>query len=88
MKTYIKFLVNTFFKSFFYVVAIIFCLVFIINLLSELELQRESDNSISIKLQKPSDQNNYATHYSINDELKSTENESQYNLNLTFSIMF
>ena len=58
------------------------------SLLSELELQRESNNSISFKLQKPSDQSNYATHYSIKDELKSTENESQYNLNLTFSIMF
>ena len=41
MKTYIKFLVNTFFKSFFYVVAIIFCLVFIINLLSELEFFKD-----------------------------------------------
>ena len=41
MKTYIKFLVNNFFKSFFYVVAIIFCLVFIINLLSELEFFKD-----------------------------------------------
>ena len=41
MKTYVKFLVNTFLGSFFYVMAIIFCLVFIINLLSELEFFKD-----------------------------------------------
>ena len=37
MKTYIKFIINTFLKSFFYALLIIFSLVFIINLLTELE---------------------------------------------------
>ena len=37
MKTYIKFIVNNFLKSFFYALLIIFSLVFIINLLTELE---------------------------------------------------
>ena len=46
MKTYIKFLINTFFRSFFYVVAIIFCLVFIINLLSELEFFKDENVGI------------------------------------------
>ncbi len=37
MKTYIRFILNTFLKSFFYVLFITFSLVFVINLLSELE---------------------------------------------------
>ena len=37
MKTYIRFILNTFIKSFFYVLFITFSLVFVINLLSELE---------------------------------------------------
>ena len=37
MKTYIKFLINNFLKSLLFVTAIIFSLVFILNLLSELE---------------------------------------------------
>jgi Predicted permeases len=46
MKTYIKFLINIFFKSFFYVLLIIFCLVFIINLLTELEFFKDINISI------------------------------------------
>ena len=37
MKTYIKFLIQVFLKSFIYVLAVIFCLVFILNLLTEIE---------------------------------------------------
>ena len=37
MKTYIKFLLNSFLKSFFYVLIIISSLVLIINLLTEIE---------------------------------------------------
>ena len=37
MKTYIKFLITIFLKSFFYVLFILLCLVFILNLLTELE---------------------------------------------------
>ena len=40
MKTYIKFLINIFFKSFLYVIFIVLSLVFIINLLTELEFFR------------------------------------------------
>ncbi len=46
MKTYIKFLINIFLKSFFYVLLIIFCLVFIINLLTELEFFKDINISI------------------------------------------
>ncbi len=46
MKTYIKFLINTFLNSFFYVLLIIFSLVFIINLLTELEFFKEINISI------------------------------------------
>ena len=46
MKTYIKFLVNIFLNSFFYVLLIIFSLVFIINLLTELEFFKEINISI------------------------------------------
>ena len=41
MKTYIKFLVQTFLKSFFYVFLVILSLVFILNILSEIEFFRE-----------------------------------------------
>ena len=37
MKTYIKFIINTFLKSFLYVLLIILSLVFIINLLGEID---------------------------------------------------
>ena len=46
MKTYIKFLINTFLKSFFYILLIIYCLVFIINLLTELEFFKDINISI------------------------------------------
>ncbi len=46
MKTYIKFLVNTYIKSFLYVLSIIFSLVFIINLLTELDFFKDIDVSI------------------------------------------
>ncbi len=46
MKTYIKFLINTFLNSFFYVLLIIFSLVFIINILTELEFFKELDVNI------------------------------------------
>lgn len=46
MKTYIKFLVNIFLNSFFYVLLIIFSLVFIINLLTELEFFKEINISV------------------------------------------
>tara|TARA_Y100000591_G_C21750049_1_gene654233 strand:- start:14 stop:1087 length:1074 start_codon:yes stop_codon:yes gene_type:complete len=41
MKTYTKFLIQTFVKSFFYVFLIILSLVFILNILSEIEFFRE-----------------------------------------------
>ena len=41
MKTYIKFLTKIFLNSFFYVLIIIFCLTFILNLLSELDFFKE-----------------------------------------------
>ncbi len=46
MKTYIKFIINTFLKSFLYALLIIFSLVFIINLLTELEFFKNIDVSI------------------------------------------
>ena len=46
MKTYIKFILNTFIKSFFYVLFITFSLVFVINLLSELEFFKNLDVTI------------------------------------------
>ncbi len=46
MKTYIRFILNTFIKSFFYVLFITFSLVFVINLLSELEFFKNIDVSI------------------------------------------
>ena len=41
MKTYIKFIITIFFKSLLFVSSIIFSLVFILNLLSELEFFKE-----------------------------------------------
>ena len=41
MKTYIKFLTKIFLNSFFYVLMIIFCLTFILNLLGELDFFKE-----------------------------------------------
>ena len=41
MKTYIKFLTKIFLNSFFYVLIIIFCLTFILNLLGELDFFKE-----------------------------------------------
>ena len=46
MKTYIKFLINIFFKSFLYVIFIVLSLVFIINLLTELEFFRNIEVGI------------------------------------------
>ena len=46
MKTYIKFLINIFFKSFLYVIFIVLSLVFIINLLTELEFFRDIEVGI------------------------------------------
>jgi len=46
MKTYIKFLVSTYIRSFLYVVLIIFSLVFIINFLTELEFFKNIDVSV------------------------------------------
>ncbi len=50
MKTYIKFLMNIFFKSFLYVVFVVFSLVFIINLLTELEFFRDIEVGIFLTL--------------------------------------
>ena len=50
MKTYIKFLSHIFIKSFFYVLAIMFCLVFILNLLSELDFFKEIEIGINFTL--------------------------------------
>tara|TARA_Y100000389_G_C17468514_1_gene528006 strand:+ start:1194 stop:2267 length:1074 start_codon:yes stop_codon:yes gene_type:complete len=46
MKTYIKFLTNSFLKSFFYIILIIFSLVFLINLLTELEFFKNIDINV------------------------------------------
>jgi len=46
MKTYIKFLVHTYIRSFLYVVLIIFSLVFIINFLTELDFFKNIDVSV------------------------------------------
>ncbi len=50
MKTYIKFLISIFFKSFLYVLFIVLSLVFIINLLTELEFFRDIDVGIFLTL--------------------------------------
>ena len=43
MKTYIKFLCSIFLKSFFYVLVVMFSLVFVLNILSELEFFKDID---------------------------------------------
>ena len=50
MKTYIKFLCNIFLKSFFYVLLVMFSLVFILNLLSELEFFKDIEVSVNFTL--------------------------------------
>ena len=50
MKIYIKFLTSIFFKSFFYVSLIMFSLVFILNMLTELEFFKEIDVGINFTL--------------------------------------
>ena len=47
MKVYIKFLIYTFYKSFFYVASIMLSLVFILNLLNELEFFKDININIS-----------------------------------------
>ena len=51
MKTYINFLTAIFLKSFLYVLLIIFCLVFLINLLTEIEFFDDVDVSIFFPIQ-------------------------------------
>ena len=46
MKTYIKFLTNSFLKSFLFIISIIFCLVLLINILTELEFFKNIDVNI------------------------------------------
>ena len=43
MQTYIKFIISIFLKSFLYVSIVVFCLVFILNLLTEIEFFRQID---------------------------------------------
>ena len=50
MKIYIKFLISTFFKSFFYVFFVLLSLVFILNLLTELEFFKEINVDIYFTL--------------------------------------
>ena len=50
MKTYIKFLINIFLRSFLYVIFIVLSLVFIINLLTELEFFRDIDVGILFRI--------------------------------------
>ncbi len=50
MKVYIKFLTYTFYKSFFYVIGIMLSLVFILNLLNELEFFKDIDVDINFTL--------------------------------------
>ena len=50
MKTYIKFLLSIFFKSFFYVTLIMMSLIFILNMLAELEFFKEIDIGINFTL--------------------------------------
>ena len=50
MKVYIKFLIANYYKSFFYVTGIIFSLVFILNLLTELEFFKDLNVSINLTL--------------------------------------
>ena len=50
MKIYIKFLIFLFLKSLLYILGIIFCLVFILNLLTELEFFKETNVKITLPL--------------------------------------
>ena len=50
MKTYIKFLCNIFLKSFFYVLLVMLSLVFILNMLSELEFFKDIEIGIDFTL--------------------------------------
>ena len=50
MKIYIRFLTYTFFKSFFFVVGVMLSLIFILNLISELEFFREKNVDANIAL--------------------------------------
>ncbi len=50
MSTYIKFFIQLFFKSLFYVLIITTCLVFILNLLGELEFFKNTDVDINFTL--------------------------------------
>ena len=50
MKTYIKFLCNIFLKSFFYVLLVMLSLVFILNLLTELEFFKDIEIEINFTL--------------------------------------
>ena len=50
MKTYIKFLCNIFIKSFFYVLLVMLSLVFILNVLSELEFFKDIEVGINFTL--------------------------------------
>ena len=50
MKTYIKFLCSVFLKSFFYVILVMLSLVFILNLLSELEFFKDIEVGINFTL--------------------------------------
>ena len=50
MKTYIKFLITTFFKSFIYVLLVLLSLVFILNLLTELEFFKDLNVDIYFTL--------------------------------------
>ena len=50
MKIYIKFLVYTLFKSLLYVTGVMFCLVFFLNLLTELEFFKDSETGITLPL--------------------------------------
>ena len=51
MKTYINFLISIFLKSFLYVLLIIFSLVFLINLLTEIEFFRDLNVNIFFPIQ-------------------------------------
>ena len=50
MNTYIKFFITIFFKSLIYVLTITICLVFILNLLGELEFFKNTDVDIYFTL--------------------------------------
>ena len=50
MKVYIKFLISIFCKSLFYVISIMFSLIFILNLLTELEFFKEIEVGIAFPI--------------------------------------